>query len=79
MECRFNSEFNGTNSFGFSFLATANHVDGIGSWILFDLKPVSGVNKLMVSAHVMNDALQISPYTSGAKSKWQEFASNLNK
>lgn len=79
MECRFNAEFNGTNSFGFSFLATAKHVDGIGSWILFDLKTVSGVKKLVVSAHVMNDSLKFGPYQSGAQAKWQDFANNLNQ
>lgn len=79
MECRFDAEFNGTNYYGFSFLATANHVDGIGSWILFEMKTVSGAKKLIVSAHVMNDLLKVGPYSLGAQGKWQDFANNLNK
>ncbi len=79
MVCRFDSEFNGTDSFGFSFLATANHTDGLGSWILFELRTVSGVKKLVVSAHVVNDLNNNFAYLNGAQSKWQDFATNLNK
>jgi hypothetical protein len=78
MECRFNAEFNGTSYYGFSFLATDNHVDGLGSWILFEFKTISGVKKLVVSAHVVNDWMNNFAYRSGAQSMWQQFATNLN-
>lgn len=79
-ECRFKSEFEGTGgSWGYTFDATTNHVDGSGSSIVFDFKIIDGSWHLQVSALVVNDFLANNPvYELGAKRTWQDFVDNLD-
>ncbi|MBD8704920.1 hypothetical protein [Frigoribacterium sp. CFBP 13712] len=79
-ECRFKSEFSGTNYFGFQFDATKNHVDGAGSNIVFEFRTVGGVKKLVVSGYIVNDAWWVknNAYKVGALNNWQTFANRLN-
>lgn len=80
-ECKFKSEFSGTNYFGFQFDATKNHVDKLGSNIIFQFMTISGKKYLVVSAYIVNDAFWIKNafYRSGAVQTWQDFATKLNK
>lgn len=79
-ECKFKSEFNGTNYFGYQFDGTKNHVDGLGSNIVFEFKLVGGAKRLIVSAYIVNDAwwLNNGAYKQGALDNWRNFASKLN-
>lgn len=79
-ECKFKSEFSGTNYFGFQFDATKNHVDGLGSNIVFEFRTVGGVKKLVVSAYIVNDSFWANnpAYRLGAQNNWAKFAWNLN-
>lgn len=81
MECRFKSQFSGTNYFGFQFDATKNHVDKAGSNIIFQFKTIGGKKYLTVNAYIKNDAFWVKNafYRSGAISTWKQFAANLNK
>lgn len=80
-ECKFKSEFNAKNYFGYQFDATKNHVDKAGSNIIFEFRTVGGKKKLVVSAYIVNDAwwLKNAAYKKGALDNWDRFASNLNK
>ena len=64
------------------FLATKNHMDGLGSTIIFDLRRIStGANQLVVDASIVNDAFggTMNWYVEAkARENWQIFADNLN-
>ena len=79
-ECKFARQFTAANYYGFQFDATKNHVDGLGSNIIFEFKIVGGVNKLVVSAYIVNDAywLKNPAYALGAQANWANFATKLN-
>ncbi|WP_282837289.1 hypothetical protein [Microbacterium flavum] len=80
-ECKFKSEFtSGTSYFGFQFDATKNHVDGLGSNIIFEFRTINGKKNLVVSAYIANDSKWINNgyYRLGAALNWQNFAKNLN-
>lgn len=80
-ECKFKSEFSsGTEYFGFQFDATKNHVDKLGSNIIFEFVTIGGKKKLVVDAYIVNDAIWIANpvYATAAKDNWKKFAKNLN-
>ena len=79
-ECRFRLEITSTNYFAFQFDATKNHIDGLGSNIVFEFKLVGGARKLIVSSYVVNDAwwLNNDAYRAGAAVNWALFAHTLN-
>ena len=80
-ECKFKSEFSGSSYFGFQFDATKNHVDKLGSNIIFQFRTIGGKRYLQINAYIVNDAFWIKNaiYRSGAQSTWKKFAANLNK
>lgn len=73
--------------FGYSFRATSDHVDGLGSMISFDFNPTWAVDdpdtihsQMVVSAYIMNanpGGFPQSVYTYGAKVEWDKFGFNL--
>lgn len=79
-ECKFKSEFSGTNYFGFQFDATKNHVDGLTSNIIFEFRTINGKKNLVVSAYIANDSKWINNgyYRLGVALNWENFAKNLN-
>ncbi|PDQ34236.1 MAG: hypothetical protein B5766_12395 [Candidatus Lumbricidophila eiseniae] len=81
-ECRFAREFtSGTEYFGFQFNATKNHIDGLGSNIIFEFRTISGRRNLVVSAYIVNSSWPVNSgyYRLGAALNWQNFANNLNR
>lgn len=67
------------NFYAMQFNATANHIDGYGSNIVFEIKYVSGQSKLVVSTYIVNDFWAGNGvYVSGAAISWAIFASNLS-
>ncbi|MEY3846599.1 MAG: hypothetical protein RJA66_866 [Actinomycetota bacterium] len=78
-ECRMASTVE-TPSYGsFQFNATANHVDGYGSNIIFQFMKIGGRNYLVVDAYIVNSLDLIrAPYLASAGLNWQVFAWNLN-
>lgn len=79
-ECKFRAEFNSTNYFGYQFDATKNHIDGLGSNIIFEFAVAGGVKKLIVSAYIVNNSWwnNNAAYRLGALSNWANFANKLN-
>lgn len=67
-----------TNYRAFQLNATANHIDGYGSSIIFEMKYVGGQSKLIVDAYIVNDFWAGNGvYATGAANSWQIFAWNL--
>ncbi|MDY0914148.1 hypothetical protein [Rathayibacter festucae] len=72
-------------AFGFVFDAAASHVDGLGSWISFNIRnePItSGQNRFVLEVYgsvsvTEPGGLWQSVYTHGASTTWQKFADNL--
>src|SRR5699024_5663271 len=65
--------------YAWQFNATANHIDGYGSNIIFEIKYVGGQSKLVVDAYIVNDFwLGNDVYAGGAAWNWQNFANNLS-
>lgn len=74
--------------FGYRFLATKDHVDGLGSSIGFDFNPkwtVAAPNvirtQMVVSAYIVNDnptGVGRPLYQAGASANWAGFAANLD-
>lgn len=64
----------GTTLFQYSFLATKNHVDGLGSSITFSFRS----DKIMyVTAKVSNGWMNNAPYRIGTLKNWADFAKKL--
>lgn len=82
MECVMDYSVVYATSNRWKFLATKNHMDGLGSTIIFDLRRISsGANQLVVDASIVNDALlgTMNWYVEAkARENWQKFADNLN-
>lgn len=83
MECKMNYTWHYSNLYRWQFLATKNHVDGLGSNIIFDLRVNSvGRNQLVIDAYIVNDwGLPIvgnAVYQQLAWENWAHFANNLN-
>lgn len=78
-ECRMGSTLENPTYGAFQFNATANHVDGYGSNIIFQFMRIGGRNYLVVDAYIVNslDLIRV-PYLAGAGLNWQVFAWNLN-
>lgn len=79
MECRMGTVIiSGLQDYSWMFRATANHVDGYGSYIYFFLRYVSGVPSLIVTASIVNDpAIGKEWMRTLASAQWQTFATNL--
>lgn len=64
------------------FFATKKHMDGLGSYIIFELRKTStGVHQLVVDAFIVNDAWggTMNWYVEmKAKENWAKFAENLS-
>jgi hypothetical protein len=82
MECKMGSVSTNpkTNFYAWQFNATKNHVDGLGSNIIFQLRINSlGYKELVVDAYIVKDFwLGNLEYANMAKSNWQTFAENLS-
>jgi len=82
MECKMNYIFTSTSYYRWKFLATKNHLDGLGSNIIFELRRTSaGQNQLVVDAWIVNDVLWPggnSVYEIAARLNWYQFSVNLN-
>ena len=81
MECTMNYILTSTTYYKWKFLATKNHIDGLGSNIIFELRKTStGKYQLVVDAWIVNDFWGGNlTYEILAKSNWQTFADNLNR
>lgn len=82
MECRMGYVFTATTYYRWKFLATKNHLDGLGSNIIFDLrKTTTGENQLVVDAWIVNDVAWPGgneAYELMARLNWYHFAVHLN-
>lgn len=75
MQCRMGGVASvGTTLYQYSFLATENHVDGLGSSITFSFRSDKA---LYVTAKIGNFWLNNSAYRLGAINKWADFARKL--
>ena len=68
------------NFYAWQFNATKNHVDGLGSNIIFQLRINSlGSKELVVDAYIVKDFWGGNlEYANMAKSNWKTFAENLS-
>jgi hypothetical protein len=82
MHCLMNYAVVYATSNRWKFIATKNHLDGLGSTIIFDLRKISsGANQLVVDASIVNDAYggSMNWYVERkARETWATFADNLN-
>lgn len=81
-ECKFKRETtSGSNYFAFQFDATKNHVDKLGSNIIFQFRTISGKKYLTIDPYIVNDAIWVKneAYRVGAWDSWNTFAKNLNR
>lgn len=79
-ECKFVREITSTDYFAFQFDATKNHVDGLGSNIIFQFMKISGAKYLVVDAYIENDSIWVNndAYRIGAAFNWYTFAQEIN-
>lgn len=71
----------GLTYFAFQLNATANHFDGYGSSIIFEIKKIGTNNRLVVDAYIVNDFLFGGNfvYRQAAQQYWQDFAIKLGQ
>lgn len=68
------------NYYAFQLNATADHIDGAGSRIIFEIRNTNFARLLIVDAYVVNDFyFGNDTYRLGARLQWQAFADNLSK
>lgn len=80
MECRMGQVTTSVGSYSWQFNATSNHVDGLGSNIIFQIRTISGKSTLVVDAYIVKDfPLTNSLYKVAAQSNWTNFAANLSR